>query len=73
MTEPRRPGRPATGQVPVRTVRVGRIWDQARAVAKERGERFADVVERELVRYVHRHRDVLARIDESALPKGQDQ
>jgi hypothetical protein len=61
MTEPRRPGRPATGQVPVRTVRVGHVWDQAHEIAKARRERFADVVESALSRYVARHRDLLAK------------
>ena len=39
-------GRPATGQVPVRTVRLGAVWEEARAAAKEDGLRFADWLER---------------------------
>lgn len=56
MTEPRRPGRPATGQVPVRTVRIGSAWDEAHALAKERGDRMPDIIEAALKRYVARHR-----------------
>lgn len=57
MTEEKRgPGRPATGQVPVRTVRIGAAWDEAHAIAKERGEKFSDVLDTLLKRYVARHR-----------------
>ena len=49
-------GRPATGQVPVRTVRVGPIWDEAKAVAEEQGEKFSDVIDTLLKRYVARHK-----------------
>ena len=52
----RGPGRPATGQVPVRTVRVGPVWDEAKALAAERGEKFSDVIDELLKRYVSRHR-----------------
>jgi hypothetical protein len=51
----RGPGRPATGQVPVRTVRVGPIWDEAHEIAKGRGEKFSDVIDSLLKRYVARH------------------
>lgn len=44
-------GRPATGQTPVRTVRIGDAWDEARANAEADGEKFADVVDRLLRRY----------------------
>ena len=50
------PGRPATGQVPVRTVRVGAIWDEAYALAKNRGDRMPDLIEQALRRYVARHK-----------------
>lgn len=57
MTEVKRgPGRPATGQVPVRTVRVGAVWDEAHEIAKVRGEKFSDVIAALLKRYVARHR-----------------
>lgn len=55
MTEPKRgPGRPATGQKPNRSVRVGPVWDAAKARAKRRGDKFADVVESLLAEYVER-------------------
>ncbi len=50
-----KPGRPATGQVPVRTVRVGPVWDEAKAVAKAERVRFADVIEVLLQGYVTKH------------------
>jgi len=56
MAEKRGPGRPATGQVPVRTVRIGPVWDEAYALAKERGDRMPDVIEAALKRYIARHR-----------------
>ena len=34
VTEPRGRGRPATGRDPVRTIRMGALWDEARAAAK---------------------------------------
>ena len=49
-------GRPATGKTPVRTTRIGPIWDEAAAIAAERGETMTAVVERGLQRYVTRHR-----------------
>lgn len=55
VTEPRRAGRPATGQTPVRTLRIGAIWDQARAIADARGEKLTAVIEDALRRYVRRH------------------
>lgn len=48
-------GRPRTGQTPVRSVRIGRVWDQAHAVAEERGERLAVIIERLLRRYIANH------------------
>lgn len=51
-TPKRRPGRPATGVTPTRSVRVGDVWDQAATVAKARGESLAKVIERALTEYV---------------------
>ncbi|WP_320067846.1 hypothetical protein [Micromonospora sp. RTGN7] len=49
---PRRPGRPATGLTPLLNVRVSKaVQDAARARAKQRGERFAEVVTRLLEEY----------------------
>jgi hypothetical protein len=50
-------GRPATGQTPVRTVRIGPVWDEALAIAKERGDRMPVIIEAALRRYIARHRD----------------
>ena len=55
-TSRRGPGRPATGQVPVRTVRVGPVWEEAQAVAKAEGKKFSDVIDELLKRYVARHK-----------------
>lgn len=41
-------GRPATGQTPVRTVRLGGIWDEVQAAARDDGEKVAIFVERAL-------------------------
>lgn len=49
-------GRPATGQTPVRTVRIGAAWDEAKATADEHGDRMADIIEAALRRYVQRKR-----------------
>lgn len=46
---PRRPGRPATGQTPVRTVRIGAVWDRCVELATGRGEKMTALVERALV------------------------
>lgn len=47
-------GRPATGQTPKRYIRAGAIWDEATAMAEERGETMTALViraiERELAR-----------------------
>lgn len=51
-----RPGRPATGQTPVRTVRIGRVWTEAKAIADSRQEFLRDVIEVCLRRYIARHR-----------------
>lgn len=54
--EKRGPGRPVTtGTTPKRDVRVGPLWDQARALAKARGETMRQVIERSLRHYVHRY------------------
>lgn len=55
MNEPRKVGRPATGQTPVRTLRLGSIWDEAKAIADQRGEKMTAVVEDALRRYIKRH------------------
>lgn len=57
MEPKRRRGRPATGSDPVRTVRVGPVWDEARATAKRRGESLATIITTALARYVARHRE----------------
>lgn len=54
-TEGRSVGRPATGQTPVRTARIGNVWDEAKAIADSRGEKMTAVVEAELRRYIKRH------------------
>lgn len=58
MTEPtrRRPGRPATGRQPTRSVRIGPVWDEAMAIAKGREESLNQVITRALESYVRRHR-----------------
>lgn len=64
MSEPtpkRGPGRPRTGVTPKRNIRIGRVWDDAAAIAAARGETMTTVVERLLQRYVARNR-----IDQSA-------
>jgi hypothetical protein len=55
MSEVKKVGRPATGQTPVRTVRVGTSWDEAKAIADRRGEKMAAIVEEALRRYIRRH------------------
>ncbi|MFD6565405.1 hypothetical protein [Micromonospora profundi] len=53
MTEPkRRPGRPATGKTPTRSMRLGPVFDQAKAKAEAGGETITAVVERLLAEYV---------------------
>jgi hypothetical protein len=49
-------GRPPTGQTPMRSFRMGPVWDEARTVADERGEKLRDVIERYLRRYIAAHR-----------------
>lgn len=58
MTEPKRVGRPATGQTPVRTLRSGAIWDQAKAIADRRGDKMVAIVEEALRRYIKRYSSV---------------
>ena len=54
MTGPkRRPGRPATGKTPTRSMRLGPIFDQAKAKAHANGETITAVVERLLTQYVN--------------------
>ena len=53
MSEPkRRPGRPATGKTPTRSMRLGPVYDQAKAKAEANGESITAVVERLLAEYV---------------------
>lgn len=56
MTEKRPRGRPATGVTPKRNIRVGQVWDDAAAIAAQRGETMTAVIERTLRNYVARHR-----------------
>jgi hypothetical protein len=56
VTEPNKVGRPATGQTPVRTVRIGPVWDDALALMKERGDKMPHIIEAALKRYIARHR-----------------
>lgn len=48
-------GRPATGQTPVRAVRVGPVWDEAKAIADARGDHMAVIVDKALRRYIAAH------------------
>lgn len=51
----RRRGRPATGVTPKRNLRVGPIWDEAAAIAAERGDgNMTQLVTRLLTEYVQR-------------------
>jgi len=45
-------GRPATGKTKVRSVRVGHVWDEAKAIADSRGDHMAVIIEKALHRYV---------------------
>lgn len=48
--------RPATGRTPIRNVRISdRVWDEAKAIAAERGETLTAVIEQALRRYIQRH------------------
>lgn len=50
-------GRPYTGgSDPVRTIRVGPVWVEAKEIARARGVPFATVVTELLTRYVARNR-----------------
>lgn len=56
-TPAKRPrGRPRTGQTPKRNIRIGPIWDQAAALAAQRGETMTAVIARLLERYLAEHR-----------------
>lgn len=50
----RRPGRPATGKTPTRSMRLGPVYDLAKARAERRGETITAVVERLLTEYIER-------------------
>lgn len=59
--EKKKRGRPVTtGTTPKRNLRIGEVWDEAEAIAKERGETMSDVarpiLERGLRRYINQHR-----------------
>lgn len=52
----RRPGRPVTtGTTPTRSMRIGEVYDQAKAKAETHGENITAVVERLLRQYVEGH------------------
>ena len=56
-TEQKRPrGRPRTGVTPKRNIRIGPIWDEAAALAAERGETMTALVIRAIEREVARLR-----------------
>ena len=48
----RRPGRPATGKTPTRSMRLGPVFDEAKAKAERQGETITAVVERLLTHYI---------------------
>ncbi len=48
--------RPATGQTPIRNVRIpDHVWDRAKEIASDRGETLTAVIEAALRRYIARH------------------
>lgn len=50
--------RPATGQTPIRNVRIpDHVWDAAKTIAEQRGETLTSVIEAALRRYIARNRD----------------
>lgn len=53
--EKRRPGRPATGHQPTRSVRIGDVWDEAKVIAAGRQESINQVITRALENYVRRY------------------
>ncbi len=55
MTEAKKVGRPATGQTPVRTLRLGALWDEAKTIADRRGDKMTAIIEEALRRYIRRH------------------
>jgi hypothetical protein len=56
MDEPKRRGRPPTGETPKRYIRAGAIWDEAVSLAKERDETMTSLVIRAIEREVRRLR-----------------
>jgi hypothetical protein len=62
MTEEKRGrGRPkTTGTTPSRHIRIGTLWDTAKAIAESRKEDMSDIlrpgIERDLKRYIKLHR-----------------
>ena len=56
VNEKRRPGRPATGHHPTRSVRIGSAWDEAMVIARRRKEPLNQIITRALGNYVRRHR-----------------
>lgn len=68
--EEKRPrGRPRTGVTPKRNIRIGKIWDEAAAIAADRGETMTAVIERALHGYVKRHRGRSTDADQG-MPRG---
>jgi hypothetical protein len=51
MTEQRKPGRPATGKTPTRSMRLGPNYDRAKTKAEANGETITAVVDRLLGEY----------------------
>lgn len=45
-------GRPKTGQTPVRSLRLGPVWDEAEELAKSGGRTMTDVVDALLRRWI---------------------
>lgn len=65
--EPKRQrGRPATGNAPSRSIRMGPTWDEALALAKERGETMRSFTERALELEIRRVRRVERTNDKEA-------
>lgn len=54
---PGRPRKPGGSDKPRTAGRIGSIWDEAKAIADQRGESMTAVIEAALRRYVQRHRD----------------
>jgi hypothetical protein len=59
--QPRRRGRPATGETPKRNLRMGQLWDDCEAQAKADGESMTAFVTEALARELARRRRNAAR------------